>query len=89
MVVTQDADTIEIIAPVEAFKNINDQLRQAKIQPEEAELRMLPSQEMELSVDQTIQVMKAIEALEELDDVVNVFSNLRISEEALSTLEAE
>jgi transcriptional/translational regulatory protein YebC/TACO1 len=31
--------------------------------------------------------MKALEAIEELDDVQNVFSNLKVSEEALVALE--
>lgn len=86
--VSQDGDTIEIIGPVEAFKTLSDRLRVAKIQPEEAALRLLPNQEMELGVDETLQVMRTIDALEELDDVQNVYSNLRISEEALAALES-
>jgi transcriptional/translational regulatory protein YebC/TACO1 len=62
-------------------------LLNAGISPEEAELRMIPNQEIELPVDQTIQVMKVIDALEELDDVVNVFSNLKISEEAMEAMD--
>jgi transcriptional/translational regulatory protein YebC/TACO1 len=48
---------------------------------------MTPSQEIELPVDQTLQVMKAIEGLEELDDVQAVFSNLKYTKEALAALE--
>jgi transcriptional/translational regulatory protein YebC/TACO1 len=87
--VDMDDETIEIEAPVEAFKTVTDCLRSANIQPEEAGLRMLPNQEMELSVEATIQVVRCIESLEELDDVQNVFSNLRISEEAMAALESE
>ena len=47
-----------------------------------------PKQELELGVDQTVQVMKALEGIEELDDVQNVFSNLKVSEEAVAALEA-
>jgi YebC/PmpR family DNA-binding regulatory protein len=87
--VTQDGESIEIFAPVESFKILSDSLRAANIQPEEAELRMIPNQEMELGVDGTLQALRTIENLEDLDDVQNVYSNLRISEEALATLEAE
>ena len=87
--VQTDGETIEIIAPVENFKILMDAMRKAGIHPEEAELRMLPNQEMELEVDQTLQVMRTIEALEELDDVQNVYSNLRISEEAMAAMESE
>jgi transcriptional/translational regulatory protein YebC/TACO1 len=42
---------------------------------------------VELDVDQTVHVMRALEGIEELDDVHNVFSNLKMSEEALAALE--
>lgn len=87
--VTQDEDTYEIVAPVEAFKSIMDKLRAAGIQPEEAGLRMIPNQEMELGVDETLQVLRSIDAIEEMDDVQNVFSNLKISEAAMAAMEAE
>lgn len=86
--VLEDNETIEIIGPVEVFKEIADRLHAAGVQPEEAGLRMAPKQEIELGVEETIQVMKALETIEELDDVQNVFSNLKVSDEALAALEA-
>ena len=50
---------------------------------------MVPNQEMELSKDETLQVMRCIESLEELDDVQNVYSNLHISDEVMAALENE
>ncbi len=85
--VTDDSETIEIVGPVDAFKTISDQLRLAGIQPEEAGLRMVPTHETELSASDTLQVMRVIEALEELDDVQDVYSNLLITDAALSELE--
>jgi YebC/PmpR family DNA-binding regulatory protein len=79
---------VEIIGPVDNFKEISDQLQAAKITPEEAELRMAPTNEIELSPDETLQVMRVIEALEDLDDVQAVYSNLHVSDEALAQLEA-
>ncbi len=85
--VTSDGENIEIFADVEHFKTLSDQLRAAKIPVEEASIRMIPNQEVELGVEQTLSVMKTIEALEELDDVSNVFTTLKISEEALAAME--
>lgn len=68
-------------------KTLSDTLRSADIQPEVAELRMIPNQLMDLGVDDTLQVMRAIESLEELDDVQAVFSTLNISAEAMAKLE--
>jgi YebC/PmpR family DNA-binding regulatory protein len=82
-----DKNTIEIIAPVEAFKSILDSLAAAKIQPEEAGIKLLPKNEIELNPDATVQVMRTIETLEELDDVQAVYSNLTITEEAIAKLE--
>jgi YebC/PmpR family DNA-binding regulatory protein len=87
--VQQDGDNIEIIGPVEAFKKISDALKKAGVTPDDAELRMIAKQDLELPVDQTLSVLRAIESLEELDDVQSVFHNLKISEEALAALEAE
>ncbi len=87
--VTMDEDLVEITAPVESFKTISDALRAHAITPEEAGLRMIPNQEMELGVEETLAVMKSIDALEELDDVQNVYSNLRISDAAMAAMEEE
>jgi YebC/PmpR family DNA-binding regulatory protein len=82
-----DKNTIEIIGPVDSFKAILDSLTSAKITPEEAGLRMLPKNEIELDPDKTVQVMRTIETIEELDDVQAVYSNLTITDEAIAKLE--
>jgi transcriptional/translational regulatory protein YebC/TACO1 len=86
--VIDDNGTIEILAPVESFKHIADALHKANVQPDEAGLRMMPKQEMELDAEDTLHVLKALETIEDLDDVQNVYSNLKVSDEALATLEA-
>jgi YebC/PmpR family DNA-binding regulatory protein len=87
--VLEDGENVEIIGPVESFKTIGDALRAAKVHPEEGSLRLISKQDLELGVEETLQVLKFIEAIEELDDVQNVYHNLKISEAALATLEAE
>jgi transcriptional/translational regulatory protein YebC/TACO1 len=51
-------------------------------------LRMEPVNSVELVSQKTGQVMKTIEALEELDDVQNVYTNLDVTAEALSAFAA-
>jgi YebC/PmpR family DNA-binding regulatory protein len=82
-----DDDTIEIVGPVEAFKEISDRLKATGVKPEEAELRYMPNNEVELSNDNALQVLRVIENLEELDDVQDVYSTLSISDEVLAQLE--
>lgn len=87
--VLEDGENIEIIGPVETFKTIGDKLHAAHVQPDEAGLRMIAKQEMELGVEETLQVLRLVEKIEEMDDVQDVYHNLKISEEALAALEAE
>jgi YebC/PmpR family DNA-binding regulatory protein len=87
--VQEDGENIEIIGPVESFKKISDALQKAGVTPDDGGLRMIAKQDMELPVDQTLGVLRVIESLEELDDVANVFHNLKISDEALAALEAD
>jgi YebC/PmpR family DNA-binding regulatory protein len=87
--VTFDEESIEIVGPVEAFKAISDALRAADLHADEGDLRYLPNNEVELPLDQTLQVLKVIDSLEDLDDSQAVFSTLRITEEAMAKLEEE
>ncbi len=77
---------VEVTGPVDAFKRIGDALRQAGIGIDDAGLRMQAKQELELSASESLQVLRFIENLEELDDVQATASNLKISDEALAQL---
>jgi transcriptional/translational regulatory protein YebC/TACO1 len=86
--VSFDDGYVEITGSIENFKEISDSLESAKIVPEEAGLRLVPTNEIDLAPGETAQVLRVIESLEELDDVQNVYSNLHITDEALAQLEA-
>ncbi|MBX3047463.1 MAG: YebC/PmpR family DNA-binding transcriptional regulator [Anaerolineales bacterium] len=77
---------VEVTGPVDAFKRIGDALRQASIAIDDAGLRMQAKQELEMSASESLQVLRFIESLEELDDVQATASNLKISDEALAQL---
>ena len=85
--VTFDDNQVEIIGPVDAFKSITEALRHAKIQVDDAGLRMMPSNEIELTDEQTLQVMRLVETLDEMDDVQQVFHNMRVSDAVWAQLE--
>jgi len=87
--VDEEDDMIEIIGPVDSFNTINQSLRAVNVVPEEAGLRMVPKQELELNLEKTLQVYKMIEGVEELDDVQNVYHNLKLSTDAMAKLEEE
>jgi transcriptional/translational regulatory protein YebC/TACO1 len=80
-------EDIEIVGPVEQFKVINDQLEEAGIKAEEAQLQWIADSLIPLSKEETLQSMRVIEKIEDLDDVRAVYSNLEVSEAALEMLE--
>jgi YebC/PmpR family DNA-binding regulatory protein len=80
-------DVIEIIGPVESFKAINDALEALGVTAEDVALQMRPTTHVELPTDQTLQVMRVIESIEELDDVQHVYSALQVTDEAVALLE--
>ena len=81
-------DMIEIYVKPEHFQAVRQALKTASIQFETAELAMIPKMTMQLEEKQTLQVMSIIDALEELDDTQQVYSNLDISDEVMVQYEA-
>ena len=82
------ANLIEVYAELEHFQGVRQALEDAGIHFETAELAMIPKTTMQLSEKETLQVMGIIDALEELDDVQQVYSNLDISDEVMIRYEA-
>jgi len=79
---------IEIFAPAESFHAVMQALEKAGIKPKESELRMEPNQKIELDPDSTVQVMKLIEQIEELDEVQNVYTSVEFTDAALAVMAA-
>jgi YebC/PmpR family DNA-binding regulatory protein len=85
--VTEEDGYIEIVGASDTFKAIHDSLADAKLPIEDAGLRMIPNQEVELNFDETVSILKLINNLEDNDDVQNVYSNLKFGEEHIEALE--
>ena len=81
-------DLIEVYAELEHFREVRQALEDTDIHFETAELAMIPKTTMQLAEKETVQVMGIIDALEELDDVQQVYSNLNISDEVMLKYEA-
>jgi YebC/PmpR family DNA-binding regulatory protein len=82
-------DMIEVYAELDSFRAVRQALEDAGITFETAELSMIPKTTMQLGEKETLQVMGIIDALEDLDDVQQVYSNLNISDEVMEKYEAE
>ena len=74
----------EVLAPLTEFDNVSQALAQADILPDNAELAYLPESFTPISNQEDArQVMRLIDALDDLDDVQNVFHNADIPDEFL------
>ena len=78
---------IEEYAEQSDFQAVRQALEDAGIQSETAELSMVPKSTIELEDKEALRVMTVIEALEDLDDIQQVYSNLQISDELMALYE--
>jgi YebC/PmpR family DNA-binding regulatory protein len=81
-------ESFEIYTDATDLHTVVSALEEAGLKTDEAQLSQIPKNEIELGSDETVKIMNIIEALEELDDVDQVFSGLAISDEALAQMEA-
>lgn len=83
----RDDDTYEIIAQPSNLEEIKRVLTEHEIAIESAEITMHPKNMVKMEEKHAEQVLRLMEALEEHDDVNNVYSNFDIDSELLARLE--
>lgn len=81
-------DLIEVYAELNDFQGVQEALKACGYDLATAEVSMMPKITLQLTPQETFKVMRVIEALEDLDDVQQVFSNLDISDELMEQYEA-
>ncbi len=79
-VVADDDGTIEVITAPTALEPVKNALEAAGLKPEVAEVTMRPENTIELAGDDAARMQKLLDALEDLDDVQDVFHNAEIDE---------
>ena len=82
-VVTEDDGSIEVITDVANFTAIQLALTEAGLKPEEAEVTMRADNLIPLDATTAEKLLNLVDALEELDDVQEVFSNADIPDELM------
>ncbi|RUR73356.1 YebC/PmpR family DNA-binding transcriptional regulator [Chlorogloeopsis fritschii PCC 9212] len=77
--------TAEVFAEVTNLENLNQSLKEKGFQVADAELRWIPSNNVEVSdPDQARSLLKLIDTLDSLDDVQNVTANFEMPEQLMS-----
>jgi len=78
----------EVISEASDFVAVRTALQDAGIDYDSAEAAWIPSMKVELDVEGARKMLKLIDALEDLDDVQNVYANFDASDEVLEAASA-
>ncbi len=74
-VVADEDGAIEVLTSPAEFETVRNTLEAAGLKPEVAEVTFRPENHIELAGDDAVRMQKLLDALEDLDDVQDVFHN--------------
>jgi YebC/PmpR family DNA-binding regulatory protein len=81
-------DSFEVIGEATDLVAVRTALQNAGIDYESADMSFLPSVQVPLDEDGARRVFRLIDALEDLDDVQNVYANFDVADDVIEALEA-
>jgi transcriptional/translational regulatory protein YebC/TACO1 len=79
-------ESFEVVAQPSDLVAVRTSLQTAGIDYESAETSFLPTMSIPIDADTAKKVFELIEAIEELDDVQNVYGNFDVSDEVMASL---
>lgn len=85
--VLAEGETVEIHTAVADFEAVKEAFEKAGLEYSSAEITFVPSNDLELEGKNLSSAMKLLDALDDLDDVQKVWSNLDFSDEAAAELD--
>ncbi len=84
--VRSDASGHEVLTSQQAFEAVRDGLKAKGLTPASAEVAMVPKTSITVDRSQAEKNLKLIDALEDHDDVANVYANFDIPDEVMAAL---
>ncbi len=82
-------DVFEVISEATDMVPVRTALQAAGIEYDSADSQFVPATQIEVDVDGARKILRLIDALEDSDDVQNVFANFDASDEVLAALDEE
>jgi len=82
----REGDQYEVVTQPQDFENVREALEKASVETVSAELTMIPKNEVKVTAESARGVIHLIEALEENDDVQNVYANCDIPDEVIKEM---
>jgi transcriptional/translational regulatory protein YebC/TACO1 len=80
-------ESIEVISEATDLVGVRTALQQAGLDYDSAEAEFVPDMEVALDKEAAAKFMRLVDALEDSDDVQNVFSNADISDDVMAELD--
>ncbi|MHA7156044.1 YebC/PmpR family DNA-binding transcriptional regulator [Arthrobacter sp. TMN-50] len=87
--VKETAGRFEVISEPQDLRAVVSGLEEAGIEYDTDEAEFVPSMQVELDADGARKFIRLVDALEDLDDVQNVYSNADLSDEVLAELDGD
>jgi YebC/PmpR family DNA-binding regulatory protein len=78
-----DAGNFEIFTSPDSFDGVLEAVKKANINPAHAQVEMVPQNRLRVEGTTARQLLRLLEALDDHDDVQNVFSNMDVDEKQL------
>ncbi len=78
--VKDEGDVFEIYTAPENYEAVSDAIKKAGIEPQNAEVSMIPQTYVKLEGDDAKKMLKLYEAVDDNDDVQNIYANFDIDE---------
>ena len=86
--VNDQGEAFEVISEPSDMVAVRTALQDAGIDYESADIAFVPGSEIDLDEDQARKVLRMIDALEDSDDVQDVYANFNVSDEIMEKLDA-
>jgi YebC/PmpR family DNA-binding regulatory protein len=80
---TEDDGSISVSTTADDYMAVKDALFAGGLEPAASEVAMIPQNYSELNVDMGEKVLRLVDALEDLDDVTNVYTNANFPDELM------
>jgi YebC/PmpR family DNA-binding regulatory protein len=81
-------DSFEVVSEASDLVAVRTALQASGLDYESAEISFVPSMNVELDEAAAVKVLRLVDALEDLDDVQNVFANFDVPDDVMEAIEA-
>jgi len=83
---SQEDDTFEVTTEPDLMETVKEAIEKAGLPVSEASVTMIPQSTVKLEGKQAVQMLKMMEALEDHDDVQNVYANFDIDDDVMNSM---